>query len=385
MGDAARTRTDRAAMKRMQTFTWIPWPVHPGASCEPRERNSAIAAIAACMLLGITLVIAAIALAPAGDPPGDAAGTAGAGWGTGSGSGFGAGTGAGSSLAGDGPGAGESGTRRGAVGDGVDSAPRGARTGTIAAANAVSGESLAAGDTKELPKFGFTLPDANDPIDPPLQATTVGRREGNDGAGRAGAGGGGGTEFMGVRTDAKRIVFILDFSASMRDGDGREKVLKRELGRSLSGMPRDARFGIVLFGLSQASGARLVKKADGGTTWSNAMPMPPEGQWLAATEANRSEAISWVGAREPDPQSGSATWDSMRLALGMQPEAIFLLTDGEFIDADLRELREEIERGNPGRKVQINTVAFASAHDVQSLQLIAQENGGTYRRVTITP
>lgn len=367
----------------MPTPTWIPWPAHPGASCDARERDSAIVAIAACLVLGVALVIAAIALAPGGDPPGDLAGTEGAGYGTGSGSGFGAGTGAGSALAGDGPGAGESGDRRGARGDAADSAPKGARTGTLAAANADAGESLAPGDSTEVPKFGFTLPGTSDPIDPPRQATTVGRRDGSDGAGRAGAGGGGGTEFMGVRTDARRIAFILDFSASMREGDGRERVLKEELGKSLQGMPRDARFTVILFGRSPAAGGTLVRKPDGSSTWSNALPMPPEGTWLPATEANKAQALAWVGKREPDPQSGSATWDSMRLALSMEPEAIFLLTDGEFIDADLRELREEIERGNAARKVQVNTVAFASDHDVQSLQLIAQENGGTYRRRTL--
>lgn len=367
----------------MPTPTWIPWPTHPGASCESRERTSAIAAIAGCLVLAVALVIAAIALAPEADPPGDVAGTEGSGYGTGSGTGFGAGTGAGSALAGTGPGAGEQGDRRDATGGGADSAPKGARTGTIAAANADAGESLAAGDSTEVPKFGFTLPGTSDPIDPPLQATTVGTRDGNDGAGRAGAGGGGGTTFMGVRTDAKRIAFILDFSASMRDADGRVGRLKRELGRALAGMPREARFTVILFGLSPAEGARLVQKPDGGSTWSNAIPMPPAGDWLPATEANKAAAIAWVGTRDPDPQAGSATWDSMRLALSMGPEAIFLLTDGEFIDADLRELREEIEKGNAGRKVQINTVAFASEHDVQSLRLIAEENGGTYRLVRL--
>ena len=46
---------------------------------------------------------------------------------------------------------------------------------------------------------------------------------------------------------------------------------------------------------------------------------------------------------------------------------------------------DEIAAGNKDLSTQINTIAFASENDVQSLQAIAQENNGTYRRVTITP
>ena len=105
----------------MSLLSWLPWQTHPGASCDRRERNSAIAAIASCFVLALGLVIAAILFAAPADPPGDdAAGTAGGGYGTGSGSGFGAGAGSGSALAGDGPGAGTSGNLHGAVGETAD-------------------------------------------------------------------------------------------------------------------------------------------------------------------------------------------------------------------------------------------------------------------------
>jgi hypothetical protein len=370
----------------MSLLSRIPWPSHPGASCDARERNSAMTAIGGCFLLALGVVIAAMMLVPSGgDPNADTAGTLGGGYGTGSGDGFGAGTGSGSALAGDGPGAGKQGDRRGASGTATDSAPRGQRSGTVAMANAKDGESLVTGDSKEVPKFSFKIPDANDTVDPPQTATAVGKKNGNDGEGRAGAGGGGGTTFMGVRTEAKDIIYLVDFSASMRDADGREEFLKRELGRSIDGLRDGCRFTVILFGLSPQEGAKLVKKADGSDVWTNAVPMPPTKEWVKATAANRQQAISWVQRRAPDPQSGSGTWDSMRMALEMKPEAIFLLTDGEFNDQDLRDLRAEIERGNAGGLTQINTVAFASEYDVQSLQAIANENHGTYRRVTLKP
>ena len=371
----------------MSLLSWLPWPTHPGASCDRRERNSALTAIAGCFILALGLVIAAILFAAPGDPPGDdASGTSGGGYGTGSGSGFGAGVGSGSALAGNGPGAGTSGDLHGAAGETADTAPRGQRTGTLATANAVEGESLVTGNSKELPKFGFTLPNINDPIDPPQTATAVGRKDGNDGAGRAGAGGGGGTQFMGIPTDAKSIVYILDFSSSMRNGDGREKLLKTELAKSIQSLALGCKFTVILFGLSPAHGAKLVESPNkSGTVYTNALPMPPIGEWLAATPANRDAAIRWVNGRESDPAASSGTWDSMRMALAMKPEAIFLLSDGEFDGSEVGMLKDEIAAGNKELLTTINTVAFASEGDVLTLQSIAQENNGVYRRVTIAP
>ena len=47
----------------MSLLPWLPWQTHPGASCDRRERNSAIAAIASCFVLALGLVIAAIMFA----------------------------------------------------------------------------------------------------------------------------------------------------------------------------------------------------------------------------------------------------------------------------------------------------------------------------------
>lgn len=366
----------------LTSLAWIPRPTHPGASCETRERNFAIAAIASCFVFALICVILGIVFGTPSDPS-DAAGTLGAGYGTGSGDGFGAGVGGGSSLTGNGPGAGVAGERSGATGDTGDNAPRGQRTGTLATSNAREGESLVAGESKEIPKYGFTMPGVNDPIDPPATATAVGKPKGNDGAGKAGSGGGGGTQFMGVRTQARDIIFIVDFSSSMRNEDGRAQLLKQELTKSIQELPANCRFTVIAFGASEKSGAQLLERKAGDNVWTNAVPMPPVGGWVPADASHKAAAISWIVSRDPDPQSGSGTWDSMRMALKLKPEAIFLLTDGEFFDGDLTDLRKEIAAGNSEGLTQINTVAFACKDDIQSLQTIAAENQGTYRRVSI--
>jgi hypothetical protein len=359
--------------------------VHPGASCDQRERDSALVAIATTFVLAIGLVIAAILLAPEGDPSADSGlATAGGGYGTGSGDGFGAGTGSGSALTGKGPGAGVAGNRKGVTGDTADSAPRGELTGTVAQSNAREGESLVAGEATALPKFGFTLPDKNDPIDPPQNAVAVGRRNGRDGAGAAGGGGGGGAGFMGIPEDAKSIVYVLDFSASMRDGDlKRESELKRELARSINALPKATHFTVILFGLEPGNGATVYTRPDGSTTWKAALPMPPQGVLIPATDSHRSAAIAWVTSKSP-AEGFSYAWDSMEMALALKPEAIYLLTDGEFRDG-LNDLMDVIRKGNADKQTRIHTVALGSPGDVASLQGIAGDNGGTYRWVELTP
>jgi hypothetical protein len=60
----------------------------------------------------------------------------------------------------------------------------------------------------------------------------------------------------------------------------------------------------------------------------------------------------------------------------VQPEAIFLLTDGGF---DEKKAISVIQQFNSAKKTQINTICFYDAENEQVMQFIAKENGGTYR------
>jgi hypothetical protein len=242
-----------------------------------------------------------------------------------------------------------------------------------------------AGEVREAPKWGFTVPDKDAPIDPPTGVSAVGLNNGTSGAGRAGAGGGGKQvpQFMGVETHAKSIVFVLDFSSSMDMPPEKEAALKSELSKGLRTLPPDCRFQIVLFGRPPEPGSREVELPYGGTGRPNAIPLEPRGQWLIATEQNKAKAANWVLSRHPDPQSGSDAWDSVRLAIAMGPEAIFLLTDGG--ELDFGNIENELMRGDPDGHTQVNTVAFAVDYDVGQLRDLAARHGGSYRRVMLTP
>ena len=356
----------------MSILSRIPWPSHPGASCDAREQTSAMVAIGGCFVLALGLVITATMLVPSGeDPKTDTVGGIGSGLGTGSGNGTGAGNGNGRGLAGDGPGVAGQGSGPGAG-------------GTVATANAASGEAPAASENGEVSRFSFKIPDADETTDAPSTAAAAGRKEG-----RAGAGGGG-TTFMGVPTEAKDIVYLLDFSSSMSLAPERPELVKQELIRSIGSLPDDRRFSVVIFGQTKANGARQIYRADNSDYTENYVAMPPAGQLVRATNPNKSEACKWVAGRNVDGEAGSEAGPAMAEVLRMRPQVVYVLTDGAFNDPDFRELLQVIEKQDPGHTVKINTVAFtltdaAGGGDIRDLQTLAGNSGGTYRRVTVGP
>jgi hypothetical protein len=169
---------------------------------------------------------------------------------------------------------------------------------------------------------------------------------------------------------------------------GRLTALKREMSRSITGLGTRARFTIVLFGQSVKSGAQEIVRPDNSVYPNCYAFMPPQGDWVVASEPNKSMAIEWLTRRPTDIEGCSDCALAMNAVLLLKPKAVFLLTDDGV--QDIRELQEVLAKGNPDQLIQINTIAFTASDaeggaDLQDLQDIARDNNGTYRRVTITP
>jgi hypothetical protein len=345
--------------------------------CEERERNGALAGIGCCLLVAVSVAVAAASMrAPAEErggadptlvmrPPSPPAGTReptpperG-----------------GTSAAGTGSGAGAAGERTGAAGAEVDEAAAGAPDAPAGAA-AQGDRAGASAEGERRLRLGFTIRPPS-PTDRPA-GRAQGQPDGRDGEGAAGRGAG----LMGIETDAKSVVYVLDHSASMRR-EGFEETLDEEMRRSIRRLPADARFAIVLFGRSPSQGATWASAPDGRQRCRSAIPMPP-GQLVDATAANRAKAVAWLATQEPDPAGDSTPWEAMEIALAMNPDAVFLLTDGEFYDPnDVNDLEQVIR--DAGARARIHSVAFGSGIDIASLERIAARSGGTYRRIELQP
>jgi hypothetical protein len=325
------------------------------ALCEPRERASAILAIIAAFLLALCVVLAAVFSAGGGGLGGGGAGgtVAGSGIGQGTGSGIGAGNGTGSGTEGEGPGSGDAG--RGRAADGPDEAapPPGDPYG---GAEGVATESSGANEAVEVPRFSFKLPDEPAPpkVVPPAPVAP-GVPDGRPTRGASGKAGGTGSEFMGVKSAARHVIYVIDFSGSM-NGD-RFAHTRLELKRSIERLPEDGSFLVVFF--------------DDGF-----VVMPP-GKLVPATARNKSIAKSWIDS--VDTRGGTDPSQALDFALKLKPETIFMMTDGQFMSNDY--VNQVIDQENVNRYTSINTIAFHERAAEAELKKIARENHGDYRYV----
>ncbi len=170
----------------------------------------------------------------------------------------------------------------------------------------------------------------------------------------AGGTGGGAATFFGLEARGRRFVFVVDRSGSMRG----EKIdaAKAELLRAIRGLDRGAKFFTIFF-----------SDAD--------MPMPAR-DLVRATEASKRRHFTWVSGISA--AGGTDPTAAMIRALSLKPDAVWLLSDGIFEAS----AADAIARANPGRTVQIHTIAFYSREGEAVLKRIAKGNRGRYRFVS---
>ncbi len=180
---------------------------------------------------------------------------------------------------------------------------------------------------------------------------------GNAGIGGPSGGGGDAPSFFDIWDKGSRLAYVVDRSGSMRGL--KIMAVKEELARSIRSLDPGKEFYIVFY--------------DDGP-----LPMQPE-RLLPATDANKQKALLWV--QTVQTMGGTQPMEAMRIALGMNPDAIFLLSDGQFDTSVAEQIRAENRAG----KVRIHTIAFHDASGEEVLRKIAEENGGVYHFVPGSP
>jgi hypothetical protein len=179
-----------------------------------------------------------------------------------------------------------------------------------------------------------------------------------------------GAEFFGSKATGNRFVYVVDASPSMRR-DGAFEAAKEEILRSLRSMKPKQRFGVIFFGGElRHLEFELGQKPDGPVN---------------ATQENIEKAVDWL-RKVTVQKDGRPPIDAIESALEFQPDGIFLLFDGDTkMDNWTQTVRELNTSGgflsDGGTQVPIHVIHFFREEFQGAMQLLAHQNGGTYRFV----
>jgi hypothetical protein len=172
--------------------------------------------------------------------------------------------------------------------------------------------------------------------------------------------------FYGLSAKGNRFVFVIDSSTSMWGPRWIE--VRKELIHSIRKLEQDQYFFVICFDVTSLSmfGAESIQT-----------------DFASANEENFRKLEYWLSQHTLGPGTKATT--SLAEALRLKPDAIFLLTDGEFQDNVLQMLRTNNRNKVKKRKTTVNTIGFHSEIGAPVLGRIATENYGQFRYVAPPP
>ncbi len=170
-------------------------------------------------------------------------------------------------------------------------------------------------------------------------------------------------DYYGLPIFAERMVFVLDTSGSMTGP--RIVAAKRELIKSIAGLPDHAHFSIVVFN----SGVSLWQR-----------------ELVPATDHWKQLATRYVNSQ--GTQLNTASYDALEAAFGFDTEAIYFLSDGAphggKIPAPV-DIVAAITAANKTRRISLYTIGIGAGFPGSPLDVflktLAEQNLGLYRRV----
>lgn len=158
------------------------------------------------------------------------------------------------------------------------------------------------------------------------------------------------TSFFGIRAQGRFFVYVIDCSESMIEDD-RFARATMEVRRSVLALQAPQQFEVIFYN-------------------EGSIPMPGGPQPRPADAQNKGQLVTWL--RLVDPDGGTDPRSALRQALSLRPEAVFLLSDGEFPAGT----SEAVAHFNPHR-IPIHCVDL-SGEGGSHLRRIARDSGGKY-------
>jgi len=176
------------------------------------------------------------------------------------------------------------------------------------------------------------------------------------------------SEYFGTYIYAKRLIFVLDISSSMKAAAGRGtriQLAREELASAIEKLPEDTYFAILLFDAN----IKLVNP-----------------RLIQATEATRKRIAASV--RRIETGRGTNTFGALNKSARVDgnAEAIFFLSDGmpskgEITDPN--EILKVVAKENFFRRISVYSYGFGMGDDggEQFMKQLAQQNMGVYKAI----
>jgi hypothetical protein len=169
------------------------------------------------------------------------------------------------------------------------------------------------------------------------------------------------TTYYGIPLCAKRVVFVLDTSGSMR-GQPLEAA-KMALLKTIESLPEAVNFDIVFFD-------------QGATVW--------QPRLVPASLSAKQLAAQTVLAR--GMKVGTASHAALNSAFGLDPEVIYFLSDGEPTDGQPAQIVESMSERNRTRRITIHTIGVVTQRGggaglTYFMKPLAERNYGIFRLV----
>jgi len=174
------------------------------------------------------------------------------------------------------------------------------------------------------------------------------------------------TNLFGIEAQGDKFVYVFDRSGSMGEAGGKPlREAKKQLVASLNNLDQRSQFYLIFYN----DQPRLF---DLGNS---------HGRLIFATPSNKQQAEEFVSGIQAS--GGTDHMAALSVALRLQPDVIFLLTDGEEKDDPSPDDLKRIDRINGGG-AQINVIQFAEAERPDSnLIKLAHQNRGKHVFVDI--
>lgn len=167
---------------------------------------------------------------------------------------------------------------------------------------------------------------------------------------------GGSSEFFEIRAQGGRFIYVVDCSQSMQPE--RFARASKELLESIEALKPTQSFFVIFFATE---------------AYPQCYPNV-ETKLAQATKSNKRRIAQWVGGFAFS--GGTDPSGALAIALALEPDAIYLLSDGEF-DPEIADNTSSLNV----RRIPIHTLAFMDPVAAPVLGRIAQESGGTHRFV----